>query len=170
MKKETIKEIVSYIILIIVVLLIKRYIISPVKVTGESMMPTLHDWDIMFLNEIGYELNGVDRFDIVVLYYKNSMLIKRVIGLPGDTISYKDNKLYVNGEEVEEPFNHEITHNFDLSELDYEVIPEGYYFVLGDNRTNSKDSRIIGLVSKDMIRGKIIKTIVFPFSRIGSVN
>ncbi len=166
MRKEIIKEILSYIVIIVVVLLIKRYIISPVKVTGDSMNPTLKDWDIMLLNEIGYSINGVKRFDIVVVYYGNTMLIKRVIGMPGDTVRFEDNKLYINGEYVEEPFDHEVTHNYELEG----VIPEGKYFVVGDNRPNSKDSRYIGLVTDKMIRGKIIKTVLFPFSRMGKVK
>ena len=133
------------------------------------MVPTLYDGDIMILNEIGYYLNGVDRFDIVVVDYDGEKLIKRVIGLPGEKVAYKDNKLFINDEEINEDFSHEITHNFDLSEIDVDIIPDGYYFVVGDNRPNSKDSRIIGLVSEKQIRGKT-SFVIFPFNKIGNVK
>ena len=146
---KNIKNILSYILVIAVALLIKEYIFTPVRVNGSSMYPTLEDGDIMILNEIGYHLNGVNRFDIVVVKKSGEdRIINRVIGLPGETVSFKDNKLFINGEEIKENFMHDITHNFDLSEIDVEVIPENYYFVVGDNRGNSKDSRIIGLINK----------------------
>ena len=133
------------------------------------MYPTLHDNDIMILNEIGYYLNGVERFDIVVVDTGNDKIIKRVIGLPGEKVRFKDNKLYINEEEIEEKFEHAITHNFELSEINAEVIPEGYYFVVGDNRGDSLDSRTIGLISKKQIMGKTNFTI-FPFTRFGTVK
>ena len=127
MNKKVIKNILSYVIVIAIALLIKQYIFSPIRVNGSSMYPTLVDGDIMFLNEIGYHLNGVKRFDIVVVNTDKDRIIKRVIGLPGEIIEYKDNILYVNGEEVKEEFEHEITHNFKLEEIGHDVIPEGYY-------------------------------------------
>ena len=165
-----IKEVLSYVIIIVLVLLFKHYIISPIRVDGDSMNPTLENGDIMLLNEIGYRTNGVKRFDIVVIDTEDDVIIKRVIGLPGDSIKYMDNKLYVNGVEVEEDFEHEITHNFELEEIGSEKVPMDCYFVLGDNRTNSKDSRFIGFIKSSQIRGKVIKTILFPFSRIGKVK
>ncbi len=166
---KIIKNILSYVFVIVIALLIKEYIFSPIKVNGSSMYPTLNDGDIMILNEIGYYLNGVNRFDIVVVKKDNERIIKRVIALPGETVSYKDNKLYINKEEVKEDFAHDITHNFDLEEINVTTIPEDYYFVVGDNRGNSKDSRIIGLVSKDEIKGKA-SLVVFPFNKIGIVK
>ena len=166
---KNLKNVLSYVIVIVLALLIKEYIFSPIKVNGSSMYPTLEDGDIMILNEIGYHLNGINRFDIVVVKKDNDRIIKRVIGLPGETVSYKDNKLYINGNEVKEDFTHDITHNFDLSEIDVEVIPEDYYFVVGDNRGNSKDSRMIGLVSKSEIKGKT-NLILYPFKKIGNVK
>ena len=167
---KNVKNILSYVFVIAAALLIKAYIFSPIRVNGSSMYPTLVDGDIMILNEIGYHLNGVERFDIVVVKRSGEdRLIKRVIGLPGEKVSFKDNKLYINDQEIEENFSHDVTHNFDLSEINVDVIPEGYYFVVGDNRGNSKDSRIIGLVSKSEIRGKT-SFVVFPFNKIGNVK
>ena len=165
-----IKEVLSYVIIIVLVLLFKHYIISPIRVDGDSMNPTLKNGDIMLLNEIGYKRGGVDRFDIVVIDTEDDVIIKRVIGLPGDRIKYVDNKLYVNDKEVEEPFEHDVTHNFELIELGTDNVPINEYFVLGDNRNNSKDSRIIGFIKDYQIRGKVIKTVLFPFSRWGKVK
>ena len=126
------------------------------------MVPTLLDGDIMILDKIGYRINGLKRFDIVVIKYNNEKIIKRVIGLPGDYIEYKDNILYVNGKEIKEEYKRDITNNFSLKDLGYEKIP------LGDNRSISKDSRIIGLIDKEDIEG-YTGIIVFPFKRIGNV-
>lgn len=132
------------------------------------MVPTLLDGDIMILDKIGYRINGLKRFDIVVIKYNNEKIIKRVIGLPGDYIEYKDNILYVNGKEIKEEYKRDITNNFSLKDLEYEKIPENKYLVLGDNRSISKDSRIIGLIDKEDIEG-YTGIIVFPFKRIGNV-
>lgn len=132
------------------------------------MVPTLLDGDIMILDKIGYRINVLKRFDIVVIKYNNEKIIKRVIGLPGDYIEYKDNILYVNGKEIKEEYKRDITNNFSLKDLGYEKIPENKYLVLGDNRSISKDSRIIGLIDKEDIEG-YTGIIVFPFKRIGNV-
>lgn len=132
------------------------------------MVPTLLDGDIMILDKIGYRINGLKRFDIVVIKYNNEKIIKRVIGLPGDYIEYKDNILYVNGKEIKEEYKRDITNNFSLKDLGYEKIPENKYLVLGDNRGISKDSRIIGLIDKEDIEG-YTGIIVLPFKRIGNV-
>ena len=166
---KVIKTILSYVLVIGIAILIKIYIFSPIKVNGTSMVPTLNNGDIMILNEIGYYLNGLDRFDIVVINSDDEKIIKRVIGLPGETIEYRDNKLYVNGEFVAENFKHKDTSDFKLSDINVTTIPNNYYFVVGDNRTNSKDSRSIGLISKKKIMGKA-NFILYPFSRIGNVQ
>ena len=84
------------------------------------MNPTLRNGDIMLLNEIGYRLNGVDRFDIVVIDTDDDVIIKRVIGLPGEKIEYAYNKLYVNGENVVENFKHDDTDDFSSIFENYE--------------------------------------------------
>ncbi len=166
---KIVKNVLSYVIVIVIALLIKMYVFSPIRVNGDSMYPTLKDGDIMILNEIGYHLNGVERFDIVVIKSDGERIIKRVIGLPGEKVEYKDNKLFINDEEIKEDFTHDVTHNFKLEEINVDIIPDGYYFVLGDNRGNSKDSRVIGLVSKNEIKGKT-SSVIFPFNRFGKVN
>ena len=163
------KNIFVYALVIGIALLIKFFVFSPIKVNGSSMEPNLKDGDIMILNEIGYRLGGVERFDIVVINTDGEKIIKRIIGLPGEQIEYHDNKLYVNGEEVVENFNHGETKDFSLSDINLETIPSDHYFVVGDNRGNSKDSRIIGAIHKSKIVGKA-NLIIFPFDRIYSVK
>lgn len=158
--KNYFKEFLPYIIIIIMVILIKSYVVSPIRVNGESMDSTLKDGDIMLLNEIGYRFDDIERFDIVVIRRGDDYLIKRVIGLPGEEVKYYNNKLYINGKRVKEPYNREETFDFTATVFD------GEYYIMGDNRDDSTDSRIFGAVSKDDIIGKTSLTI-FPFSRFG---
>ena len=163
------KNILTYALIIGIAIIIKLFVFSPIKVNGTSMEPTLKDGDIMILNEIGYHLNGVSRFDIAVAKVDGERLIKRVIGLPGEMVEYRDNTLYINGEEVVENFTHTDTADFSLSQINVDRIPEGYYFLVGDNRGNSKDSRTIGLVHQSKIIGKT-RLIIFPFSRTSTAH
>lgn len=159
---DKVKEIVGYVIVIIIVLLVKQFIITPIRVNQSSMNNTLYDKDIMILDKISYRFSDIKRFEIVVIKKDKEYLIKRVIGLPGETVEYKDNKLYINDKVVEENFNHKDTNDFKLEG----VIPDNYYFVVGDNRTNSLDSRIIGLIDKKDILGKT-NLVLYPFNHFG---
>ncbi len=160
------KELFPYLIVIAVVLIIKTWFVTPVIVNGPSMEPTLKENDVMLLNKIGYRFKKIQRFDIVVIYHHDTRIIKRVIGLPGENIEYKDHQLYVDGEVVEEPFDHDPTADFSLSQLDRGVVPEDCYLVLGDNRDDSLDSRVLGFIRDDQILGQAQFTL-FPFSRFG---
>ena len=171
MKKEQIirgvKEIMPYVIILIVVVLLRTFIITPIIVNGESMIPTLKEKQILNLNKYDKKYN---RGDIVVVNYfngeKEERLIKRVIGLPGEKVEYNENKLYINDKKVEDRFAKD-TENFELSYIDIDMkkIPEGYYFVIGDNRNNSIDSRIIGLVKKEDIKGTVTQSLI-PFKKV----
>ena len=160
-KKINKVDIASMIIIILIIIFIKNFIFTNVMVHGVSMYDTLHDKDIMVLNIIGPKLNGYKRFDIVVIKTKDTKIIKRVIGLPGETVEYKDNKLYINGKKVKD--NHGTYKTGDIEEI---KLGKDEYYVLGDNRTDSADSRVIGPVKKSKIMGKASLTI-FPFNRIG---
>lgn len=140
-----IKEVLPYIVILLIVMLIRVYVVTPVIVNGESMSPTLKNNELLLLKKYDKK---IERFDIVVFKYNDSRLIKRVIGLPGDKVEYKDGKLYINDEEMVEPFS-SITKDFKY----IGVVSENSYFVLGDNRNDSVDSRMIGLVTKDMLLG-----------------
>lgn len=159
---KVIKEIIPYIIVIIAALLIRTFLVTPVKVDGTSMYPTLNDGEILILKK--YD-KSYKRFDVVVINYNGEKLVKRIIGLPGENIKYKNNKLYINGKKVDEPLELE-TENFSLINLGYNKIPDNHYLVLGDNRYNSTDSRIIGLIKKEDILG-VTNLRIWPFKKIG---
>ena len=166
--KKVIKELIPYIIIVVVVVLFRTFIATPIRVDGPSMEDTLKDGNILILNKLD---KSFKRFDIVVIYKDNIRLIKRIIGLPGENIAYKDNKLYINDKEIED-VSLIRTNDFTLEELyDIDKIPKGYYFVMGDNRTVSKDSRYydIGLIKKSEIAGTTSFRL-FPFNKIGKIK
>ncbi len=162
MNKKWFKDLIPYIVIIILVLFIKHFIVTNVIVHGPSMENTLHNNDIMILDKIGMKIKGIKRFDIVVIDIGTEKIIKRVIGLPGETVSYKDNNLYIDGELVKENYSEKYT-----ADIDDQILGKDQYYVLGDNRTNSLDSRVIGPVSKDKIIGHA-RFIIFPLTRFGS--
>ena len=151
--KKFIKELIPYIIIIVAVVLIRTFIVTPVIVVGDSMVPTLKENQILLLNKFDYKFNEIERYDIVVIEVGNGEIIKRVIGLPGENIEYRNNTLYINGHEEETIYNFD-TENFSLKEIcNCDKIPQDKYLVLGDNRMVSSDSRIIGLIDKEDIEG-----------------
>lgn len=163
----------SFIVAFIIVGGVYFFLGRPFTVSGASMYPTLHNGDRMVLSKVG----NIHRFDVVILKApdENVEYIKRVIGMPGDTIEMKSGVLYINGKKVEQPFiNTEVLakqtvfmDDFTLESLTGESkVPEGKYFVLGDNRGVSKDSRMIGFIDRSAIEGKAVFTI-WPFGRIG---
>ncbi len=160
--KKILKECIPYFVIIITVVLIRTFLITPVQVDGPSMKPTLQDNQLLLLSK--YK-NDYQRFDIIVFNFNNSKLVKRVIGLPGDYIEYKDNKLYINGNYVEETFEHATTADFSLKDIGYQTIPKDMYFVEGDNRVDSLDSRYIGLISKKQIDG-VVSISLWPLKKV----
>ena len=161
------KKMLPYLIIIAVVILLRIFIVTPVRVSGDSMEPTLHTGEIMVLNKIKSKTTDIKRFDIVVIKYNGEKLIKRVIGLPGEKIEYKDEILYVNGKAVMETYLTQPMSDYNITSLGSETVPDDSYFVLGDNRSNSLDSRLIGFIKKKDIEG-ITNFVLFPFSEFGS--
>lgn len=125
------------------------------------MNKTFNDGDILIL----YKLSDIKRFDVVVLHEENDdeKIIKRIIGMPGDTVAIKDGDIYINDEKIKDEYAYGMT-------SDYERITLGNdeYFILGDNRLVSKDSRYFGPVKENEIKGKVIFRI-FPFSKFGKI-
>ena len=158
--KKFIKEIYPYVIIIVLVLIFKMYYYSPIRVDGTSMSKTLINGDIMILDIVSYRHNAIKRFDIVVVDDGEEYIIKRVIGLPGETVEYKDNQLFINGKKVEDKYPYGKTADFKVK------VEKDKYYVLGDNRNNSLDSRYFGAFKKNKIIGKTNFT-VFPFNRFG---
>ncbi|WP_077624097.1 signal peptidase I [Sediminibacillus massiliensis] len=179
MKSNIKSEIFSWLktisIAIIVVLVCRSFLITPSIVEGESMMPTLHDGDRIILSKIG----KIERFDEIAFQAPDSSdaYVKRVIGLPGDTIEMRADTLLVNGQPIPEPYLKEfkgelaegqyLTNNFTLKEITGETeVPEGKLFVLGDNRLISKDSRYFGFISQESVIGDV-KLRIWPIESIG---
>lgn len=158
--KEFLSDTIKYIIFIVVILVIAVYVVGLQQIVGPSMTPTLRNGDIVILDKLSYRFSEIKRDDIVALYYADTkFLVKRVVGLPGETVEFKDNKLYINGKYYEEKYLGDdiVTDNFSLEELNYTTIPDDMYLVLGDNRGDSMDSRDsdVGLVPKKDIYGKV---------------
>lgn len=163
----------ALLIAIIVAFIIRAFFFTPIVVDGSSMEPTLQDQNRMIVTKIGEP----NRFDIVVFHAPDGRdFIKRVIGLPGDRIEYKDDILYINGEPYEEPYLNEykqkvmdgpLTDSFTLEEtaVRSDLVPEGHIFVLGDNRRGSTDSRHIGAIPMEKVVGTT-KIVYYPINEI----
>lgn len=163
--KKIIKQLTPYIVIIIVVVLIRSFVVTPVIVVGDSMKPTLNEGQILILNKLDYRFNKIERYDIVVIKVGKSEIIKRVIGLPGETIEYRNNILYIDGHEETSEYNFD-TEDFTLKSIcNCDKIPEDKYLVLGDNRQVSSDSRIIGLIDKKDIQGTT-QISIWPIKKI----
>lgn len=159
---KVIKEVIPYIVIVVVVVLIRTFIITPVRVDGDSMKNTLKNGDILLL----YKLSSIDRNDIIVLDEEkdNEKIIKRVIGLPGETVAIKKGKIYINDKVIDDEYAYGETSDFDKVTL-----ADDEYFILGDNRLISKDSRYFGPIKESEIKGKIVFRL-FPFTKIGTVQ
>lgn len=158
-KSELFEWIKALAIAVILAAVIRYFFFAPIVVDGLSMMPTLQDQDRMIVNKIGYKIGEPDRFDIVVFHATEEKdYIKRVIGLPGDRVEYRDDTLYINGKAYEEPYLEEYKNDLIDGPLTepfiIEEVPEGQLFVMGDNRRYSKDSRHIGPVSQKEVMGQ----------------
>lgn len=171
---------------LIVAILLRTYVGEPVKVDGTSMTNTLKDGEIVFVSKLDYGKNGegIQRNDIVICHYPNreqwtfrlgasldmtsyTLFVKRVVALPGDTVQIKNGTLYVNGEEVPDP------PEMGSVPMDYSLryLGPDEYFVIGDNRRTSHDSRYsdVGPISADMIQGHV-KCVIWPLNQIRSVE
>jgi signal peptidase I len=144
---------------LLIITLVLVFIIQPVKVEGTSMLPRLHDGERIFVNKlVYYDMPELERGDIIVFWFPDDpskSYIKRVIGLPGETVQVRDGRVFVNGSELKEPYldpRHNVTRG---NEPPIQVRPH-YYFVMGDNRDNSSDSRSWGLVPEKYIYGKAL--------------
>ena len=166
-KQEIFEWIMVFVVAAALAFVVRTFIFEPVRVDGSSMLNTLTDSDFMIATKFDYLLGDPERFDIVICDYPNTddgmYRVKRVIGLPGETIELRGGELYVNGAFVEQAFDMTDNETY-FGPL---TVPEGCYFVMGDNRNNSKDSRspMVGPLKRSMIKGHV-RCVVFPFSRM----
>ena len=174
-KKSVQREIFEWVMVFVVAAAlafpVRTFVFEPVSVDGQSMMNTLKDREFMIATKYDYLLGDPQRFDIVICNYPNTddgmYRVKRVIGLPGETIELRAGELYVDGEHVEQNF--EMTEN--ETYFGPYTVPQGHYFVMGDNRNNSKDSRspMVGALPRDMIEGHV-RAVVYPFANMRRVD
>ena len=175
LKKRYLYSIIEMIVVIVVTICVFKFVVIPVRIDGTSMENTLHDQSIALINGIVIKAENIKRFDIIVLYSEalDEKIIKRVIGLPGDTIEFKDDVLYVNNQVTPQDFldmnfvnESKITYNVERFTDDFKVVVgEGEYFVMGDNRLRSTDSRELGTFTIDDIIG-MKGLVIFPFDSV----
>ena len=155
---------------LLVSIFVITFLYQPVKVEGTSMLPRLEDQDRLFINKFAYHFEKIERGDVVVFYYPRDprkSYIKRVIALPGDQLRIDEGRVYVNGQLLGEPYVPG-KYRDGRSEPDT-VIPKGEYFVMGDHRSISSDSRDFGPVPRDLIYGKAA-FIYWPATEMGVVH
>jgi signal peptidase I len=142
---------------------------QPVKVEGTSMAPLLSDQERIFINKFVYRFEPIERGDVVVFWYpldRSKSFIKRVVGLPGDVVDIRKGRVFINGERLEEPY---VPPQYaDRSSYGPIRVPPHSYFVMGDHRISSDDSRIFGPVPEDLIYGKAVFA-YWPVTQFGSI-
>ena len=189
--KKQRSSLLDYVVIAVVAiglaLVIQAFLVKPYRIPTPSMVDTLEIGDRVLVNRVVYHLRDVDRRDIVVFRYpknRDVVFIKRVVGLPGDRLQARDGKLYVNGVAQDEPYVHRTNGATDPTNpagvmtgttmtqpwglLDEYTVPQGAYFVMGDNRTDSDDSRVWGPVPEDDLIGEAFFT-YWPLDRLGTL-
>ncbi len=157
---------------VLIALIVILFLYQPVRVEGTSMMPSLVDQERIFINKFSYRFGiaPVTRGDTVVFWFPgdtSKSYIKRVIGVPGDTVEISRGHVYRNGDELNEPY---VPDEYrDRVSMDKMTVPEGEYFVLGDHRSSSNDSRTWGTVARNYIYGKAVFS-YWPLDRLGTVR
>lgn len=172
--KTFLKDILFFILIFCVCYFITDHVAQRVVVEGASMNPTFTDGNNLVMYRLSYKNKDPQRGDIIVFPYKDSHVyfIKRIIGLPGETIQIKDGKVYINGEVLEEDYTLDpILEGYEGRVADPLLLGEDEYFVMGDNRNNSLDSRFdeVGSLKKEDITGKVIFQVT-PFKNFGKIK
>lgn len=170
-RDSDLRFIISLIVAVTLAFALRLFIAEPVMVDGESMMPNLLDGERMFVEKVSLYFTEPKRGDIIICYYPSytTSCVKRVIGLPGDTVSVQDGIVYINGEELDES-----EYWFYRGEMDFDVgetvVPENSVYVMGDNRNHSMDSRTwgVGAIPYERVIGTV-RYVVWPFSSFRSV-
>lgn len=169
----------SIVISFIIVFILTQFIVRGVIIDGLSMYPTLNDKEIGFSNIIGLKLDSIKRSDVVVIYLasRERFIVKRVIGMPGETVEARDGVIYINNEPLAETYlqteyvKQWLNDNNGVFTADFGPIkvPDDSYFALGDNRQRSSDSRVYGSFKRDAIVSKDV-FVIYPFSKFGNAG
>ena len=192
--QEILSWVLTILVAVVAALVIRSVIFEPVRVDGESMDDTLANGEIMFVSKFDYSSTwltlpwqdnakketaprftiGGDpkRFDVVICRYPgrgDTNFVKRVVGLPGDTIQLIDGYLYVNDEKYDEPYINDDYRTGRLNTFGPYTVPEGKFFVMGDHRNNSNDSRSVGPIERNMIVGHV-RQVLYPFGQWRSIQ
>ena len=175
--RTLLRDLLEMFVLALGLYLVATLAIQAVHVVGSSMNPSLDNNDLVIASRLDYHLHPPDRGDIVIVkdpYDPAQNFIKRVIGLPGDHVLIRAGHVYVNSVRLEEPYvspDWRTTANWPAfsDQADGEVVPNGSYFVLGDNRDHSSDSRLFGYISENQIEGKAVIRF-WPFNHLEVLN
>jgi len=149
-------------------LLIGAFVMQPVRVKGESMRNTLQNGEMMIVTKYDYLFGEPSRFDVVTCHFPGeggTVFVKRIVGVPGDTVEILSGTLWINGEAMEEHYI-DYPPNYMMPET---IVEPGKYFVLGDNRASSKDSHIVGQLGKDQILGHV-RQVIWPLDAFRAVE
>ena len=174
--KGIVKELLGWIVYIAIIIgltwLIITFVGQRTRVSGHSMEATLHDGDNLIVDKLSYHFREPKRFEIIVFPYRhkeNKYYIKRIIGLPGETVQVKDGYVYINGEKLDENYGLEVMEDAGIAAEPIEL-GEDEYFVLGDNRNHSSDSRdpSVGILHRDELIGRAWVRI-WPLDSIGVI-
>lgn len=177
-KKMIIKETISWILTlgsaVIIALCIRGFIFEPVRVDGNSMLDTLHDQELMFVTKFDYIFGEPESGDVIICKYPESTknYVKRLIGLPGDTLEIKNNTVYRNGEALPETYlTPERNDSPFYANMAERVLGDNEFFVMGDNRDNSRDSRSSGVdtLTRNQIKGHV-RYVFFPFDSMRAIE
>ncbi|MCI7179419.1 MAG: signal peptidase I [Schaedlerella sp.] len=176
-EKSVLRELVGWLVYILVIVAVTWLIVTFVgqrtRVSGQSMETTLHDGDNLIVDKISFRFRDPKRFEIIVFPYKyeeNTYYIKRIMGLPGETVQVKDGYLYINGEKLEENYGNELMNSAGIA-AEPIVLGEDEYFVLGDNRNHSSDSREpkVGVIKREDLLGRAWIRI-WPLDQFGAIK
>ena len=149
-RSHLLREIVETVLLTVAIFLVVNAATGRFRIEGQSMEPNLHDGEYVLIDKVSYRLRSPERGDVIVFERPGNDrdYIKRIIGLPGDTVQVSGGKVFVNGAVLDEPYLNQVTH----SDMPARQVEIGRYFVMGDNRNNSSDSRAFGnILLKDII-------------------
>ena len=173
-KNSTKREILSWVICLVsafvIAMALRTFVFELVRVDGDSMLPTLTTDERLFVEKISkLSEDGLNIGDIIIVHYpgeENKSYVKRIVGLPGDKLKVENGKLWRNGVLIQENYTLDSRMNYDFE--DY-IVPEDSYFVMGDNRNDSMDSRVVGSISRSEIVGHAV-CVIWPIWEFKTLN